>query len=105
MRGCSRRTPKGRPSKQIAESLEARLDVAHGSMLERHSRKEKRPAFAGLFHCDIDGLVYFAAINAKVVSSMRLLKPHSLSYQLNTFTMVPPITRVCVLSYTELRGS
>lgn len=37
---------------------------------------------------------YFAAISARVVSSMRLLKPHSLSYQLSTFTRVPPITRV-----------
>jgi hypothetical protein len=32
---------------------------------------------------------YFAVINATVVSSMRLEKPHSLSYQLPTLTNVP----------------
>jgi len=41
---------------------------------------------------------YFAAINATVMSSMRLEKPHSLSYQLSTFTSVPPMTRVWVAS-------
>jgi hypothetical protein len=41
---------------------------------------------------------YFAAINATVMSSMRLEKPHSLSYQLSTFTRVPPMTRVWVAS-------
>ncbi len=44
------------------------------------------------------GQSYLAAISASVVSSMRLEKPHSLSYQLNTFTKVPSITRVWVLS-------
>src|SRR5690606_34662561 len=32
---------------------------------------------------------YFAAINATVVSSMRLEKPHSLSYQEDTLTSEP----------------
>ena len=41
---------------------------------------------------------YFAAINAAVISSIRLLKPHSLSYQASTFTRVPPVTLVRVLS-------
>ena len=41
---------------------------------------------------------YFAAIIATVMSSMRLEKPHSLSYQAQTFTSVPPITLVSVLS-------
>ncbi len=41
---------------------------------------------------------YFAAISASVVSSMRLLKPHSLSYQLSTLTKLPSITRVRVAS-------
>ena len=39
-----------------------------------------------------------AAIRATAVSSMRLLKPHSLSYQASTFTSVPPVTLVSVLS-------
>lgn len=46
----------------------------------------------------LDDAAYFAAISASVVSSMRLLKPHSLSYHESTFTSVPPMTRVCVLS-------
>src|SRR5262245_59291116 len=46
--------------------------------------------------------VHFAAINATVVSSMRLLKPHSLSYQESTFTRLPLVTRVCGASNTEL---
>ena len=41
---------------------------------------------------------YFAAISASVASSIRLEKPHSLSYQDSTFTSVPSITRVWVLS-------
>ena len=48
---------------------------------------------------------YFAAISAAVMSSMRLLKPHSLSYQASTFTSVPPVTLVSVASYTDERGS
>ena len=41
---------------------------------------------------------YFAAISAAVMSSMRLEEPHSLSYQASTFTSVPPVTLVSVLS-------
>ena len=41
---------------------------------------------------------YLAAISARVMSSMRLEKPHSLSYQDSTLTRVPPMTRVWVLS-------
>ena len=33
--------------------------------------------------------LYFAVIKATVVSSIRLLKPHSLSYQEETLTKVP----------------
>ena len=44
------------------------------------------------------GAFYFALTKASVVSSMRLEKPHSLSYQLHTLTRVPPITWVSVLS-------
>ncbi len=39
-----------------------------------------------------------AFINAIVVSSMRFEKPHSLSYQDNTLTNVPPMTFVSVES-------
>src|SRR6266853_6494518 len=45
---------------------------------------------------------YFAFINATVASSIRLLKPHSLSYQDDTFTSVPLDTRVRVASNTLL---
>src|SRR3546814_1870184 len=41
---------------------------------------------------------YLAAINAKVMSSMRLEKPDSLSYQLSTLTRLPSITRVWLAS-------
>jgi len=41
---------------------------------------------------------YFAFMNATVVSSMRLLKPHSLSYQAEAFTSVPFDTLVSVAS-------
>ena len=41
---------------------------------------------------------YEALDQAIVVSSMRLLKPHSLSYQEQTLTSVPSLTRVIVAS-------
>src|SRR3990170_4812992 len=41
---------------------------------------------------------YFAFISAMVTSSMRLLKPHSLSYHDSAFTNVPPVTLVSVAS-------
>jgi hypothetical protein len=41
---------------------------------------------------------YFAFANASVMSSMRLEKPHSLSYHESTLTSVPCMTRVCVES-------
>ena len=42
---------------------------------------------------------------ASVVSSMRLEKPHSLSYQAQTLTSVPPITLVSVASKIDECGS
>ena len=42
--------------------------------------------------------IYFALMNATAVSSMRLLNPHSLSYQADTFTSVPFDTLVSVES-------
>ncbi len=63
----------------------------------RSYRNKKCRAKARHFHWR-DGETYFAAISALVMSSMRLEKPHSLSYQLNTFTNVPPMTRVWVAS-------
>jgi len=47
---------------------------------------------------------YLAAINAPVVSSIRLLKPHSLSYQLETLTRRPE-TLVSVASKIDERAS
>jgi hypothetical protein len=41
---------------------------------------------------------------ASVVSSMRLEKPHSLSYQDSTFTSVPPMTLVSVASKVDDAG-
>lgn len=41
---------------------------------------------------------YLAAIRATAMSSMRLEKPHSLSYQDSTLTIVPCMTRVWVAS-------
>src|SRR6202008_1966694 len=49
-------------------------------------------------------LHYFAWCRATVTSSMRLEKPHSLSYQLATFTSVPPETLVSNESTIELAG-
>ena len=49
-------------------------------------------------------LSYFAAINATVASSIRLLKPHSLSYQLETLTSRPE-TFVSVASKIDERAS
>lgn len=46
---------------------------------------------------------YFALINATVVSSMRLLKPHSLSYHDETFTSRPE-TLVSVASKVDEAG-
>ena len=46
---------------------------------------------------------YFAVIRATVVSSMRLLKPHSLSYQEETFTKRPD-TLVSVASKFDDAG-
>src|SRR6267378_5579759 len=52
---------------------------------------------------------YFASATptsakATATSSMRLEKPHSLSYQEDTFTSVPSATRVRVASKIELAG-
>src|SRR6266853_3802802 len=47
---------------------------------------------------------YFAFINATVTSSIRLLKPHSLSYQEDTFTSVPADTLVRVASKIDEAG-
>jgi hypothetical protein len=45
-----------------------------------------------------------APISTPVTSSMRLLNPHSLSYQENTFTSVPADTFVSVESNTDDAG-
>src|SRR5262245_15090297 len=41
---------------------------------------------------------------ATAVSTIRLEKPHSLSYQLSTRTSLPSITLVCFRSKVELAG-
>ena len=60
----------------MASAARAALNVrfAHVSILHNEWRA---------FHA------YFAPINATVVSNIRLLKPHSLSYQLETLTRLP----------------
>ena len=62
--------------------------------------EEKRPAgrFTGFRS------TYFACISATVVSSMRLLKPHSLSYHEQTFTSLPSMTFVKLESYSDDAG-
>src|SRR5258706_10873293 len=47
---------------------------------------------------------YFACANATATSSMRLEKPHSLSYHAYTFTRLPSVTLVSVASKIELAG-
>jgi len=47
---------------------------------------------------------YFALMNAMVVSSIRLEKPHSLSYQPPTFTSMPSDTLVMVASNVHEAG-
>lgn len=62
----------------------------------------KTPRFAGRFFTGKTG-DYFAFISATVVSSMRLEKPHSLSYQEDTLTRRPD-TLVRVASKLEDAG-
>ncbi len=62
---------------------------------QRGQKKAGHPPGLLLLH---DDEAYFAAISAMVMSSMRLEKPHSLSYHDSTFTSVPPMTRVWVAS-------
>src|SRR6266853_5673301 len=65
----------------------------------RTSTRLSRRSTSDILSTRID---YFAFINAIVASSIRLLKPHSLSYQEQTFTSVPFDTRVRVASNTLL---
>ena len=59
--------------------------------LPARSRSAMRSSFIAL-------RTYAARDQASVVSSMRLEKPHSLSYQAHTLTSVPPMTLVMVAS-------
>jgi hypothetical protein len=61
-------------------------------MKKRHGKRARRLLLCTRWRC------YFAAISAAVMSSMRLLKPHSLSYQASTLHSVPPVTLVSVAS-------
>ena len=63
-----------------------------------HPRLNKKAGRKARLFDNTNSGPYLAAINALVISNMRLEKPHSLSYQLSTFTSVPPMTRVCVAS-------
>ncbi len=79
--------------------------VRRGWRVNDRAEAQKKPGSARFFCPVVEPRAlagadyrYLAAINATVMSSMRLEKPHSLSYQLSTLTMVPPITRVCVAS-------
>ena len=75
----------------------AALHVLNHSLLHMRGRPDASagPSLAG---CVAERAAYFAASNASVMSSMRLEKPHSLSYQASTLTKVPPVTLVRVLS-------
>src|SRR5258706_618051 len=69
---------------------------------------EDQAWYRGLYHrCALPAesfYVYFAFTKAIVVSSMRLLNPHSLSYQEHTLTRVPSETLVSVESNTDDAG-
>ena len=82
-----------------------------GNPAPRHLRpvaaREEAMLEVGLAHLARmggEGISHFACINAIVTSSMRLEKPHSLSYQLQTFTSRPD-TLVSVASKIDERGS
>ncbi len=60
----------------------------------KSNRVESRPSNSYISCSDMLTETQLAFINATVVSSIRLQKPHSLSYQLQTLTSLPSITRV-----------
>src|SRR5690606_13956986 len=74
-------------------------------LIRVHPRQKEKPRPKPGFFTNEACAAYLADISAMVVSSMRLEKPHSLSYQEQTFTRVPPMTWVRVASYTDLCGS
>ena len=77
-----------RPDSHLAVEETGVAGVRHRRGEQRDWQQRGQPALHG----------YFAAISAAVMSSMRLLKPHSLSYQASTFASVPPVTLVSVAS-------
>lgn len=79
----------GRPRQRVANTLSGESDAEGWRKLAAPMSVDRR--HRGRMH-------HLAAISATVMSSMRLEKPHSLSYQLSTLTRVPPITRVWVAS-------
>ena len=79
----------------IYETL-IRLDNSYADWLKedacaKKNRPDRRGGFHGSIHPGVTGRTvdYLAFISATVVSSMRLLKPHSLSYHDETFTRRP----------------
>src|SRR3954470_12292118 len=83
----------------------------HSAFLERHVEIDPGED-ALVLQVDVDhaqefhgtASLYFAFMNATVVSSMRLEKPHSLSYQPPTFTSVPSATLVNDASNVQEAG-
>src|SRR5882672_10297013 len=74
-------------------------------MKTRLSRKSTSDIFRTAIADEVPGSrAYFAPISSTATSSIRLLNPHSLSYQENTFTSVPPDTLVSVESNTDDAG-
>ena len=90
--------PSSREKNETPFIFERPIFAALASIFPMNSRRGVASRNTGSSLAPRRDAGYFAADNASVMSSMRLEKPHSLSYQLSTFTKVPPITRVCVAS-------
>ena len=98
----------GRLEEKWEETVQEGRDAARGHL---HAVPAREEPVLGVGLADVLGMggervshFYLAAINAMVTSSMRFEKPHSLSYQLDTFTNRPE-TFVSVASKTDERGS
>src|SRR5690606_37085564 len=110
------RTPRGRASRYFDGRL-LRVHQCGGGVQHAATRRMlwRRPALRALT-CALHKLAsaatnggsaaspYVAFINAVVVSNIRLLNPHSLSYQAHTFTRVPSETLVSVASKIDEAG-
>ena len=92
-----------RAVERVANGRQRRADAriaAHRAVLDRHVQilADQHPLAAQIQLRICAVTLHDAFDQASVVSSMRLEKPHSLSYQAHTFTSVPSMTLVSVAS-------